>query len=116
MRPPSPKPKDKEFTRRWDIMAEEVASRPNFKPAHFLQLEILCNLYCEYDYLTDILDFEGPTFKTEGGRNGPQERTRPEVSQRNVVISEIRQYNKLLGFEIVKTEATGKPKEKEEWD
>lgn len=97
-----------EFARRWNSILPEIVARENFKLGHLYQLEILCDLYVEYQTLVDVLEISGQTFVTTDGRNGTQIKQRPEVMQLNRVRSEIRNYSRHLGLLLFKdTDSTG---------
>lgn len=87
---------------RWNEFIPNVCARENFKVAHLSQLVILCDLFVEYDKLTALIRTEGMTYWSEGGRNGSQLKTRPEVIQINRTRSEIRSYCKQMGLLLVK--------------
>lgn len=115
-KPQSPK-QDPIFKKYWDIFLPEVMSRDNFKPVHLYQLEILCDLHVEYNKLQSIIDVAGYTYWTEGGRNGPQQKVSPEVTQLNKCRGEIRNYCRMLGIALVKdTGSSATEDEKNEWE
>ena len=96
-----PKPDHEGFKSYWDEFLPSVKERENLKQPHLRQLRILCDLYVELDELQTIIDLEGRTYVSEG-RNGIQIKIRPEVSEKNRVVSEIRNYSKMLGLILVK--------------
>jgi len=113
---PSPK-KDKNFKKRWDILVPEIVERPNFKPSHLFQLEILCDVYVSYEYFNKIVNEQGPTVHQEGGRYGEQIKIRPEVSLLTKLKVEIVHYNKMLGLLLMKdTKQTVEDEIQEEWE
>jgi hypothetical protein len=114
--PISPKPDNKVFTSYWDDFIEDIVNRDNFKRGHLRHLSILCNLFCELEVLNNVLDFEGHTYESDGGRNGPQIKLRPEVQQRNTVISDIAAYSKLLGVTLMKDMTLKENKKKDVWE
>jgi hypothetical protein len=95
----------------WDIYYDDVSIRENFKKSHEQQLMILCQLHIEADELRDIVSLVGYTFSTGDGRNGDQEKIRPEVVQLNKVRSDIRGYHKILGLVLYKDVKTNEPEE-----
>lgn len=111
---PSPSEKPT-FIKYWEMYLADIKDRDNLKPSHLQQLKILCDLSVEYDELKEILDLEGRTFETEG-RNGFQIKLRPEVSQLNRVVSEIRSYSKMIGLVLVKDQTSTKEEEPNEFD
>jgi len=111
---PAPK-KDPSFVRRWTPNCKEIMKRENFKEIHLQQLEVLCDMYVEYDKLYALLEMEGYNYVTEGGRHGAQIRPRPEVGQMNILRGQIAVYTKMLGLVLVKDSETKEP-EKGEWE
>jgi hypothetical protein len=103
------------FQDYYEIFYPDVSARENFKEGHKIQLEVLCRLYVDLQRLTDFIDKSGYTYVSEG-RNGIQEKVRPEVAQRNAVLSEIRNYSRMLGLVLVKDKATKDDKEEKEFD
>jgi hypothetical protein len=97
----SPKPDKQSFNYYWGLFLPDVQDRENLKPSHLQQLRILCDLSVEYDELQEIIDIEGRTYVSVG-RNGEQIKLRPEIAQMNRVVSEIRNYSKMLGLVLVK--------------
>lgn len=110
-----PSPKDKaSFVRYWGMFLPDIQDRENLKPSHLQQLKILCDLSVEYDELLEIIDIEGRTYLSVG-RNGDQIKLRPEISQMNRVVSEIRNYSKILGLVLFKDSKTTKEEEEDEF-
>lgn len=101
--PPSTHPV---FIKRWSEFIDDVVARENFKPGHLAQLEILCELYVEYENLKGALEFLGQTYNT-GARNGDQIKLRPEIGQKSKVIDQIQQYTKMLGLLLTKDKEHG---------
>jgi len=98
-------PKDQaSFTKYWKRFIGDIKDRENLKPSHLYQLEVLCDLCVERDELKQIIEFMGLTY-TASGRNGDQLKLRPEVQQLNRVVSEIRNYSKILGLILAKDSA-----------
>lgn len=110
----SPKPDKKSFNHYWDIFLPDVSERENLKKSHLQQLRILCDLCVELDELQDIIDIEGRTYESEG-RNGVQIKLRPEISEKNRVISEIRNYSKILGLVLFKDNKLTKEEDEDEF-
>lgn len=111
----SPDP-DPEFKKYWMAFVDSVANRENFNEGYLFQLEILCNLYKEQKRLTDLLDMQGYTYSTDGGRHGPQLKHYPEVSQLSNVRDKIVTYSRLLGITLVKDTAPSRAPEADEWN
>lgn len=107
---PSPRKDDKAFTKYWDLYLPSIEDRDNLKAAHLMQLEILCDLTVEYYYLKSIIDTGGRTYQSEG-RNGFQIKLNPEVPLFRAVITDIKNYSKMLGLVLFKdTKVKGKEK------
>ncbi len=109
----SPKKKEKKFTAYWNKFIIIIAKKEGFNDIVLKNLEILCDLYIDYDDLTAILKEEGWT-TTSDTRYGTQHRSHPAAGERTKILSDIRHYSKLLGVKISTIEA---PEEVEnEWD
>jgi len=108
--------KDTAFVKYWSSFLEDIEDRDNFHRGHLKNLEILCQLYVEYDQLTAILKEKGFSFMAVG-RYGTQVKTRPESTERNKILAEIRQYARLLGIVLNTSQANNEDDdEKGEWD
>ena len=110
---PSPK-KNKEFVARWKQLIGGVVSRSNFKMGHLYQLEILCDLYVEYDVLTKFIRMKGHTY-TAHGRQGRIVKPYPQVTLLTRVQSEIRSYCKMLGLLMTPDKSGESGGEDSEW-
>lgn len=111
---PSPK-KDREFTRRWKILCEDIIKRPGFRKAYLIQLEVLCDLYVKYDRLQAEEEMLGTTYRV-ATRSGDQEKTSQISLQLTSVIRLIEQYSKMLGFTLSRPEGFESPEDKkDEW-
>jgi phage terminase small subunit len=110
---PSPK-KNPEFRKRWDNLIRGVVSRDNFKVGHLYQLEILCDLYVEYDALAKFIRTKGYTYVALG-RQGRIVKPYPQVTQINRVQAEIRSYSKMLGLLLSTDKSTESGGEDNEW-
>jgi hypothetical protein len=104
------------FERTWKVFISDVVERDNFRPGHLEQLRVLCHLYSEEEELREILTMSGYTMFSEGGRNGPQEKSRPEVAQLNKVRSEIRAYSQMLGLVLHKDKGVVDKGVEDEWE
>ena len=107
--------KSEKFREVWHILLPDIVGRDNFKPGFLRQLEVLCDLYVEYDILTETVQNEGYTYHSEG-RNGPQIHPHPALTQLNKTRGDIRSISRLLGLVLYKDMATDVRKEEEEWD
>jgi phage terminase small subunit len=96
--------KDEEFIYYWDKLLPQVVKRENFHESHLEQLEILCDLYLDYNRLTEFVKINGFSFMTSG-RYGDTSREHVEVKVRQKTVSEIRAYSKLLGLTLSKDDA-----------
>lgn len=111
-----PTKEGEEFKKYWEMLIYDVVNRKNFKRGNLLQLEILCDLYVQKRDLDEIIEYEGYTIISDG-RNGVQEKVRPEVVLRNRIISDIALYSKSLGFQLQKDLETIPPEEEtDEWE
>jgi hypothetical protein len=90
----------------------DIEHRDNLKQSHLHQLQILCDLCIEYDELREAIMFAGRTYISVG-RNGDQIKLHPNVQQMNRVVSEIRNYSKILGIQLVKDTTTTKDSEED---
>lgn len=112
---PSPRPDKSKFTDYWNQYIVDIKDRENLKPAHLLQLKILCDLAVEYDELQDTVDICGRTYESEG-RNGLQIKLRPEIAQLKTCQAEIRNYSKMIGLILFKDNKTNEAEEVNEFD
>lgn len=112
-----PPPKsNRTFVKKWRSLIDTIAGRDNFKDAHLHQLEILCDLFVEYEDLSTFLRKNGYTYEAFG-RQGKAIKPFPEVLQLNRVKTEIRNYSKMLGLIISKDKDTGGGASKDgEWE
>ena len=110
---PNPHPT---FTKVWNMWVDEIVKRDNFKPGHLHQLEIFCDLHVEYEQLKASLELTGMSYESDG-RNGPQVKLYPEVQQKNRVMTEIRNYAKMLGLVLVKdTDFSNDNQQEDSWE
>lgn len=100
------------FKKYWNILILDLSKKVNFCRSHLLQLEVLCDMYVQYEDLKNQLKKEGMTYVSEG-RNGVQIKPHPALAQFNKVTVEIKNYCMLLGLRPDKIDAP--PKEKNEW-
>ena len=107
--------KEPSFKRYWDNFIGDIKDRPNLKPSHLWQLQVLCDLCVEYDDLREIIALTGRTVSNGGGRNGAQLSLTPEVGQMNKVLIEIRNYSKILGLILVQDKKVRTEEEENEF-
>ncbi len=111
-----PPPKNtRTFRRKWKEFIENVVVRDNFNKGHLSQLEILCDLYVEYEVLTKFVRTRGYTYFAVG-RQGKVSKTFPEVSQLGKVMIEIRNYSRILGLVLKKDDTVSGGGEDTSWD
>lgn len=103
--------KDKDFKKYWNIFFPKLEKRNNFHTIHIKNLEILCQLYVDYDKMSDTLSQRGFSYMASG-RYGEQQKTMPEALERDKVLSQILKFSKMLGVTLDSTE---KEINKEEW-
>ena len=103
------------FTPLWNILLDDMTDRENLKKSHLIQLEILVDLHLEYRRLSKLIEKNGYTISYESPRNGPQEKTAPEVMVRNSILTQIRSYSLLLGLSPSKSAIKVEKKEEEVW-
>jgi hypothetical protein len=111
----SPKSEKRSFTIYWDSFIEDIKDRENLKPSHLFQLRVLCDLCVEYDELHEILNIEGRTYESIG-RNGKQIKMKPEVGQLSRIITQIKDYSKMLGLVLYKDKKTNDGEDTNEFD
>ena len=111
-------PKDgKIFKKYWNKIVKDLSSRDNFNEGHLYQLEVLCDMYAEYELLRDILDVTGHVYETKSKNGGLYIMPRPEVALMARVRAEIRSYSRLLGLMPTKDKnVTLADSEKDSWE
>lgn len=105
-----------QFKSYWNSLYPDIMYRENLKPSHLLQLKILCNLYIQEEALMKNIVACGLTFRSEG-RNGYQEKLRPESQLLERTRTMIREYSKVLGLVLVKDNvSTNSSASDNEWE
>lgn len=104
-----------EFKRYWNRFIHDISDRPNLKPSHLWQLQVLCDLCVEYDELREIISLTGRTCDNGGGRNGSIIRPTAEYLMLQKVIVEIRNYSKMLDLVLMPDTKTTKEEEHNEF-
>lgn len=61
---PSPRPNNPVFTVIWNATISNIARRRNFGPAHLFQVKMYCDLYAEYESLSEFIAKFGATTNT----------------------------------------------------
>jgi len=107
-------PKSGEFKKYWDLLIDNVTGRDNFTKGHLFQLSVLCDLYVEYDHLTEKVKEEGYIYETSG-RHGDLIKVNPHVTMRQKTLAELRSYSKLLGLTLFKDGPSVPEEEEDEW-
>jgi len=103
------------FRKIWMEFIDNICARENFKVGHLNSLEILCDLYVEYDELRAFLRQHGRSYQSLG-RSGQVWKPFPEVAQLNLVQSNIKEYTKMLGLLLKKDHSSLSGGEKDEWE
>lgn len=102
------------FKKYWEQYIHNIVERENFKASHVKTLEILVDMLCEYDILTEYIAQNGYTYASEG-RNGMQVKPHPEVSIRENKIAKIKDYCKLLDITLTKDTPNDEDGDDDEW-
>lgn len=111
----TPPKKNENFVHYWETFLPDIEDRENLKNSHLMQLRVLCDMCVELDELQELIDMEGRTYESHG-RNGTQIKMRPEVQEKNKLITEIRNYSKILGLVLVKDTKMKEEEEKNEFN
>ncbi len=111
---PPPK-QNKIFRTKWRDFISNLADRKDFQEHLLSQLEILCDLYVEYEELSKFLRTHGYTYEAYG-RQGKIFRTFPQVSQLNKVKADIKIYSKSLGLTTSGRAEVSAGKESGDWE
>jgi phage terminase small subunit len=114
MKYPPPK-KNKIFREKWVKFVKSLASRDGFKEAHLEALEILCDLYVEYEELGRVLRVEGRTYE-KVSRWGAVKAMHPAIHEQGRVRASIRSYTLGLDLFPKKDFSEGADGEEEEWE
>jgi len=106
--------KGKEFKKYWDKLSPIITNKLGFDESCLKNLEILCNLYVDYDRMTESINDNDMVIVNEG-RYGIQCRPFPLINERQKILGEIRHFSKLLGMKI---DHESKPDEElqDEWE
>lgn len=83
------------FREKWMKFINSLVSRESFKEAHLQALEVLCDLYVEYNDLERIIRTEGRTYKSVT-RFGETRKLHPAIGQLDKVRANIRAYTRQL--------------------
>lgn len=102
------------FRRKWMRFIENVTARKNFNIAHLDSLEILCDLYVEYEELGEFVRVNGRSYCSVG-RNGEVWKPYPETNELKRVQALIKEYSKMLGLLLKKDDGTVSGGEGDEW-
>ncbi len=111
---PPPK-RDPLFRTKWMRFIDNISRRENFNKAHLDSLEILCDLYVEYETLQTFLRVNGRSYLSVG-RSGEVWKFYPEMGQLARVQAQIKEYTKMLGLLLKKDHGNESDAEKGEWD
>lgn len=111
---PPPK-KNPTFRLKWSRFINNVTKRENFNIAHLDSLEILCDLYVEYEELQAFVRKNGQSYMSVG-RSGEVWKHYPEVNQLSRVQAQIKEYTKMLGLLLKKDHGNESGGEDSEWE
>lgn len=102
------------FRTKWMRFIDNVTKRENFNIAHLDSLEVLCDLFVEYDELQAFVRVNGRSYLSVG-RSGEVWKFYPEVNQLTRVQAQIKEYSKMLGLLLKKDHGNESGGEDEEW-
>jgi hypothetical protein len=102
------------FQKIWFESIDNVTARENFKISHLNSLRILCDLFVEYEELTQFIEKNGRSYKSTG-RSGVVWRLYPEVGQIKSVQAQIREYTKMMGLLLKKDNTVELNDDDDEW-
>lgn len=111
---PPPK-KNPLFRTKWMRFIDNVTKRENFNIAHLDSLEILCDLYVEYEDLQRFVRVNGRSYLSLG-RSGEVWKFYPEVQHLARVQAQIKEYSKMLGLLLKKDHGSESGGEAAEWE
>lgn len=111
---PPPK-KHPVFRKKWSEFIESIVTRENFKVGHLNNLEVLCDLYVEYEELQKFIRKKGRSYLSVG-RSGEVWKFYPEVGQLSRVQSLIKDYTRLLNLSPKKDHTVESGGEKDSWN
>lgn len=111
---PAQRDKSKIYKKYWKRFLPKITERDNFHEAHLETLDVLCDLYEEYQTLTQFLKENGYTYESDG-RYGESVREWPQVKIKQKTVSEIRQYSNMLDLKLHKDQANADPSDFDEW-
>lgn len=83
------------FQERWNSLVDHLIQRDNFNPSHLYSLEMLCDLYSEYEELSKFIRMNGQSHKV-ATVTGESMRMYPQVKQRDAVRHQIQKLCTLL--------------------
>lgn len=102
------------FRSKWKTFINSLTDRDSFKEAHLETLEILCDLYVEYDQLEAQIRKEGRTY-TAVSRFGENRRMHPAVAHLDKVRANIRAYTQRLDLFPKKDNSTQGDGNDDDW-
>lgn len=106
--------RDPVFKKYWRKFIDNVVGRDSFKEGHLSTLEVLCDLYVEYQSLSATIRTEGQIYETVT-QWGKTKKMHPAVSQREKVRANIAKYTKMLDLFPKKDSGGGSEGEEEAW-
>ena len=111
----NPRPDDNKFSWYWNLLSKEIESRENLSSSHLLQLKVLCDAHVQYDDLLEQVREEGFSI-AKITKSAETIVANPLLVQLNRTVGHIRDYSKMLGLVIVKTEIPTEEPESDEED
>ncbi len=103
------------FRKMWMSFIDRIIDRENFHISHLNNLEILCDLYVDYDDMRTFLRVNGRTYKVQG-RQGEIWKVFPEVELLNRAQIHINNYTRLLGLLLKKDKSSESGGDADNWD
>lgn len=94
----SPYPDYKEWNHYWSRIVDSI-DRDKVKPSHIKQMQLLCDLYIEYDQLSETLEQEG-YLVTNITSQGETHKINPLYNAKDRTVKSIMQLTKSLGIEL----------------
>lgn len=110
---PPPK-KNPVFRRVWGQFIDSISRRDNFNVGHLNALEVLCDLFAEYEDLHAFIRMKGRSYQAFG-RSGMIWKLYPEVGYLKSVKHQINVYMKQLGLTLRRDESGLSGGEAGEW-
>lgn len=110
---PPPK-RNPTFRKVWGQFIDSISRRDNFNVGHLNALEVLCDLFAEYEDLHVFIRTKGRSYQTFG-RSGMTWKLYPEVGHLKSVQHQINVYMKQLGLTLRRDDSGLSGGEAGEW-